>query len=184
MLDMKLSSILAAKKDSILKKWFELIMESYPAGGSNQLAAENDKFNNPTSSTISEGIEGIFDEILRGPDDGKPSGYLGDIVRLRAVQDFLPSEALSFFVSLKGIIRDELRVEITEQHLSHEMLSLEATIDSLLLSAFDVFMERKEKIYEIKVNEVKRDNFRFIQIANRTNAATEDKNNLEMKEEG
>lgn len=183
MLDMKLSSILAAKKDSILKKWFEVIMESYPAGGSSHLTAQGDKFTNPASSTISKGIEGIFVEILRGPDEGKSSDFLGDIVRIRAVQDFLPSQALSFFVSLKRIVREELRSEITEQHLSHEVLSLEATIDSLLLSAFDVFMECKEKIYEIKVNEVKRDNFRFIQRANQTNAAPEGKNNIKTKEE-
>jgi RsbT co-antagonist protein rsbRD N-terminal domain len=189
MLGMQLSSILADKKASILKKWFDEIVESYPSGVANYLKNQGDKFTNPIGSTISKGIEDIFVELIRGPQKENTSKFLGNIVRVIAIQNIPASQALSFFFSLKRIIREELRAEMAEQELSHEILSLESTIDSLALSAFDIFMECREKIYEIKVNEVKRANFRFLQRANLINAADvrkaapEGKNNLKIKEE-
>jgi hypothetical protein len=167
--DMKLSGILTDKKAAILKKWFEVIMESYPSGTSNHLNIQGDSFANPAGTTISRGIEGIFEELLIGPNGNNPSGFSGDIVRIMAVQDFLPSRALAFFFSLKKIIREELRSEMTGE-LSHELLSLESRIDGLALSAFDIFMKCREKIYEIRANELKRANFRHLQRADVINA--------------
>ena len=90
-------------------------------------------------------------------------------MRIRAVQDFTPSQALSFIFPLKRIIREELCVEIAEKQLSDEMLSLESAIDNLALSAFDIYMKCREKIYDIKANEVKRSTFRLLQMANLIN---------------
>ena len=135
------------------------------------------------------GIEDIFVELIRGPHKRNTTMCLGNIVRIVAIQNIPPSQSLSFFFSLKRIIREELHAEIAEQKLSHEIIALESIIDSLALSAFDIFMECREKIYEIKANEVKRMNFRLIQRANLINAdyghkpATEEKNNLKIKEE-
>jgi hypothetical protein len=188
MLYKKLSSILADKKASILKKWLDVIIESYAHDASNYGKAQGNKFTNPIGSTLSKGIEDIFAELLRGLDRKKTAEVLADVVRLRAVQDFLPSEALSFFFSLKTIIRKELSAEIAEQQLSDEMLSLESSIDSFALSAFDMFMQCREKIYEIKANEVHRANFRLLQRANLIHASCGHKpapegNNLTVKEE-
>jgi hypothetical protein len=166
MLYKKLNSILTDKKASILKKWLDVILESYAPDTSTYGKAQGNKFTNPIGSTLSKTVEDIFAELLRGPDKGKTAEALADIVRIRAVQDVLPSQALSFFFSLKNIIREELRAEIAEQQLSDEILSLESTIDSFALSAFDVFMKCREKIYEIKTNEVQRANFRLLQRAN------------------
>lgn len=163
---MRLNSLLADKKASILEKWFDVIIESYPPVTSNFLKTQSNRFANPIGSTISKGIEDIFDELLRGLNKEKTSQFLDNMVRIRAVQDFTPSQAISFIFPLKRIIREELRVEIAEKQLSDEILSLESTIDSLALSAFDIYMKCREKIYEIKANEVKRMTSRLLQRAN------------------
>lgn len=164
--DMRLNSLLADKKASILEKWFDVIIESYPPVTSNFLKTQSNRFANPIGSTISKGIEDIFDELLRGLNKEKTSEFLDNMVRIRAVQDFTPSQAISFIFPLKRIIREELRVEIAEKQLSDEILSLESTIDSLALSAFDIYMKCREKIYEIKANEVRNMTFRLLQRAN------------------
>lgn len=164
--DMRLNSLLSDKKASILGKWFDVIIESYPPATSNFLKTQSNRFANPIGSTISKGIEDIFDEVLRGLNKEKTSQFLDNMVRIRAVQDFTPSQAISFIFPLKRIIREELRVEIAEKQLSDEILSLESTIDSLALSAFDIYMKCREKIYEIKANEVKRMTSRLLQRAN------------------
>lgn len=179
---MRLNSLLTDKKASILGKWFDVIIETYPPDTASFLKNQNNRFANPTGSTISQGIEDIFDALLRGLKpplaEEKISQFLDDIVRIRAVQDFTPSQALSFIFPLKRIIREELRAEIAEKQLSDEILSLESTIDKLALSSFDIYMECREKIYEIKANEVKRSTFRLLQMANLINDTNGEEPNL------
>ena len=91
---MKLNSLLANKKASILEKWFDVIIESYPPDTSNFLKNQSNRFANPIGSTISKGIEDIFDELLRGLNKEKTSQFLDNMVRIRAVQDFTPSQAV------------------------------------------------------------------------------------------
>lgn len=185
--DMRLNSLLADKKASILEKWFDVIIESYPPDTSNFLKTQSNRFANPIGSTISKGIDNIFDELLIGLNKEKTSEFLDNMVRIRAVQNFTPSQALSFIFPLKRIIREELRVEIAEKQLSDEILSLESTIDSLALSAFDIYMKCREKIYDIKANEVKSMTFRLLQMANLINDADghepdlKGSNNLKIK---
>jgi hypothetical protein len=42
-----------------------------------------------------------------------------------------------------------------EDGISHELIERESRIDGLALLCFDIYMKRREKIYEIKVNEIK-----------------------------
>ena len=57
---------------------------------------------------------------------------------------------------MKNVIRQELAEEIRKENLAEELLDLEARIDGLALLAFDVYTQRREKIYEIKADEAKR----------------------------
>jgi len=163
---MALGNILTHKKASILEKWLNVLIETCPPDTSKYLKARGHKSENVIQSAISKGMEDIFDELLRDHEKGKRPEFLDNMVRVLAVQNFPPSKALSFFFSLKKIIRDEVGSVIAEQRLSQDILSLESAIDSLALAAFDVFMECREKIHEIKVNEAKRANFRLLQMAN------------------
>ena len=72
---MRLNSLLADKKASILEKWFDVIIESYPPDTSNFLKTQSNRFANPIGSTISKGIEDIFDELLRGLNKEKTSEF-------------------------------------------------------------------------------------------------------------
>ncbi len=95
------------------------------------------------------------------------SVFLDTIIRIRAIQEFTPSQAVSFVFFLKKIIRDELATGDPRQHsLSDELTLLENQIDSLGLLAFDIFMRCREKLYDIKANEMKNMTFRLLQKAN------------------
>jgi hypothetical protein len=81
---------------------------------------------------------------------------LDEIIRIRALQNFTPSQALAFIFLLKIVIREELAEEIRKENLAAELLDLESRIDGLALLGFDVYTKRREKIYEIKADEAKR----------------------------
>lgn len=152
---MKLENLLAQKRATILGRWFDLIVETYPAETAKFLKRRQDQFANPVGAAVHEGIEGLLTQLATGLDPERISPFLDRIIRVRAIQDFTPSRAVAFVPLLKGIIREELEGEL-ETLESTELAEFESRIDQLTLLAFDVYMACRERIYEIKVNEIKR----------------------------
>jgi len=165
-LDMNLKALLSEKKAAIVKKWFDLIIDNYPADASNFLKKQKNRFSNPVGHTISQGIDGLFDEILHGIDSEKLFPFLNDIIKIKAVQDFSPSKAISFVFLLKQAIREEMGSEIKKKQMSDELRLFEEQIDELALLSFDIYMKCRERIYEIKADEARRMMFRLLQKAN------------------
>lgn len=152
---MVLEELLAQRKASILEKWFRLISETYPAETSSFLKQGKGRFVNPVGWTTSQEIEALYEELLHGMNFDKLSASLDNIIRIRSVQDFSPSQAVVFVFLLKKAIREELEGKIRENRLFDEWLKFEFRIDKLALLAFDIYMKCREKLYEIEVNRMK-----------------------------
>jgi hypothetical protein len=163
---MTLEELLTEKKAAITRRWFDVILATYPADTSNFLKKLKDRFTNPVGHTILEGIERIFDSLLGDADNEKIVQFLDDIIRVRAVQDFTASQAISFIFDLKRVIREELEPGSKEQVPCEELLALDEKIDALALSSFDIFMKCREKLYDIKANELRNMTFRLLQRVN------------------
>ena len=167
---MKLKEYLVQNKKVILGKWFDRIIDSYPTDSSNFLRNEKNRFNNPVGYNISHDVEYLYDSLLGEGDDVRLNECLEDIVRIRTVQDFTPSEAVAFILLLKDVLHEELAVRLSEKQLVEELLAVDAKIDRLGLRCFDIYMKCREKIYEIKANEAK---MRVYKLLERTNLLDE-----------
>lgn len=163
---MKIEQVLLQKKKVVLKEWFRLILETYPDETAQFLKKEKDPFANPVGSKIWDGIDGLFEELLKEINPLKVSSFLDDIIRVRAVQDFTPSQAVTFIFLFKKVIREELRNELGDKGFLDELFRLESRIDELALIAFDVYSKCREMIFEVRTNEVKNRYFRLLQRAN------------------
>jgi hypothetical protein len=155
----ELTDHLTEKRDAILDRWLQLIMETYPAGAVKLFSQNRDRFQNPVRHTVSEGIKLLYDELLteRSPKGAAPC--LDDVIRIRSVQEFSPSEAVAFVFLLKDAIRECLGETYNEPHLSREIRRIESRIDRLALTAFDKYMTCREKIFEIRLNQAKAGGF-------------------------
>jgi hypothetical protein len=152
---MSLKNLLLQKRTAIAKKWCDVVLCAYPQQSQKFLRKQKDRFANPVGATIFEGIESIYDELLQEGDPGRISLFLDNIVRVRAVQDLSASQAVGFVFGLKKVIREELASEIREQGLADELAAFESRIDSLALLCFDVYTACRQKISDIRVNQVK-----------------------------
>lgn len=152
---MELEKHLAQKKARIVGRWLDLIFETYPADSQRFLRKQKDRFANPVGTTISKEIENLYDELIGGLEPHGGSPPLDRIIRIRAIQDFSPSQALSFVFLLKRAIKEEIQKEILEDRLSEDLWTMGSRIDDLALFAFDIYMNCREKLYEIKANEAK-----------------------------
>ena len=153
---MQLAAHLTQKKAAILGRWLDMIFESYPPETAIFLRKEKNRFDNPAGYRISEGLEGLYGVLLQEMERDQVLACLDEIIRIRALQNFTPSQALAFIFLLKVVIREELAEEILKENLAAELLDLESRIDGLALLGFDVYTKRREKIYEIKADEAKR----------------------------
>ena len=148
-----LCELLLKNKSSIVRKWIKLILDSYSIESSKFFDREKNQFSNPVGSTISTNAESIFDEICGGRDFEKITLLLTDFIKIRAIQDFTPSEAVGFVFLLKEVIREELSKELNQEKMSDEMVKLEFVIDKTALIAFDLYMQSREKVFQIRMSE-------------------------------
>ena len=116
---------------------------------------EKDRFDNPAGYRISEGLEGLYGALHQEMERDQILTFLDEIIRIRVLQNFAPSQALAFVFLLKNTIRQELAEEIRKENLAEELLDMEARIDGLALLAFDVYTKRREKLQEIRTGEMK-----------------------------
>jgi hypothetical protein len=153
---MQLITHLSEKKSAILGRWLNRLYGSYPPETAIFLRREKDRFDNPMGYRISEGLEGLYEALLHETERDQVLNFLDEIIRIRALQDYAPSKALAFVFLLKNAMREELAEEIRKEDLAGELLDLEARIDGLALLAFDVYTKRREKLQDLRVDEMKR----------------------------
>jgi hypothetical protein len=166
-LDMNLEQFLLSEKRALVTKWFDLVAGTYPPETARLLKKESNQFANPVGHTILHGLSDLFEQFLGGAPKDSLQSSLDGIIRIRAIQDFTPSQAVSFVFLLKRIVADRLQDESLEERYSAEdLLVFYGKVDELALLAFDIYMQCREKLYEVRVNEVKNRTFRLLQRAN------------------
>jgi len=141
-----LHRFLQEHRDNIQERWLDLVFSGFPAKGHEFLRSEANQFHNPIGHTLRAETAVILQGLIDGiaPETLAPS--LERVVKIRAVQDCLPSEATAFVFQLKAAIRSA--ISDTGQSFD-DLPSLEQTIDRLACDAFDHYMMCKQKIFEI-----------------------------------
>lgn len=149
---MELKKFLEEKRPLILERWFQRVVEEYPSEAREFISnIKKDRFDNPLGFTIFEGLEGLFDHLLHKKD---LNGSLDTFIKLRAIQEFKPSQAVGFIFALKNIIHKELCSQ-SDRGLMEEFQVFSSEIDLLALRLFDIYMESRERLNEVKVNELR-----------------------------
>ena len=167
----RIVKILSGKKGAIVEKCFDLTLKTYPPETSRLLKREEDRFLNPVGFAIRSGIESIFDELVGAMDPDRLLRCVENVVKVRAVQAFTPSEAISFVYLLKRSIREEIGARSprddgrglspqrehggTTDEKEQMLVEIDERIDRIALLAFDVYMQCREKIHELRLKEAK-----------------------------
>lgn len=162
---MRLNDLLVQRKTTIVKKWFAAAIETYPPDTAKFLKNQKDPFSNPVGRTIYNGLEGLFNDLLKETDHEAMRSLLDPIIRIRAIQNFSPAQATGFIFFLKDVIRENIQDEGFETQGFNELLLFESKIDDLGLIAFNLYMKCREKIYELKANEMRNRTFRAFERA-------------------
>jgi hypothetical protein len=151
----------ADQRAKVLSRWFDSIVENYPAETARFLRDQQDPFANPVGAGLRDELAPLLDGVVEGCEPKSLTSSLDRIIRVRALQDMSPSEAVSFVSDLKPILRSVLDGASTD-----ELCRLENRVDRLLLVAFDVFSGCREQVFEIRINEIRNRSLKVMERLN------------------
>lgn len=147
-----LTDLLRRNRDVILSDWADIVFESYPEQTARFMRENRDRFRNPVGHAVSRELPRLYDRLVEGDDAAELAGCIDRFIQIRSVQETKASAALAFIYALKGVIRRRLGGEAGE---GPHWRALEERIDRLGLAAFDIYLGYREKILEIKANEIR-----------------------------
>jgi hypothetical protein len=158
-----LVELIRDRRDAVLAGWLDRILATYPDEGARFMRSTSDPFHNPIGTAIREELGELLEGVLG---DSPPQSHvpsLDRLIRPRAIQDFPPSRAVGIVFSLKEAVRDAVPEEVP---LADDRW-LDRRIDGLAGLAFDLYMQCREKVCEIRVQEYRN---RSITVLERLNS--------------
>lgn len=155
-----LRELLAQRQTAIWEEWRQRIFSSYPEKSAKFFAHQKDRFANPVGQTISDATKLVVEALIKDAlesDDQVPI-HLERMIRIRSVQEFSPSEAVSFVYCLRDALRKQLRADLERSaELRAELRQLEdGPLTQLVLQSFEIYVTCRERLYNVRVNELKR----------------------------
>lgn len=157
---MNLVELLRTHREDITERWFDLIVKTYP-GLSSIFLKKKHRWGNPVGVNIHGAIEGIYDQLLQDEADERLAPLIDTVVRIRAVQEYSPSEATAIFMLLKHVVREfamnvakESGEEISQDFIK-DLWDFESNIDTVVLIAFDIYTKCREKLFELRLQDSK-----------------------------
>ncbi len=158
-----LKPLLLERQRSLTQRWVDQTLATYPKDAGKFLKGQKNQFANPVGHTLEVGLTSLCEQLIAGfgeDDMGAEQlcAAVEPIVKIRSIQDFTPSQAVSFVFLLKAVVRSELAKELKSpsSDLLLELSSFDHRIDQLALFTFDVFTKCRDRFFEIRVNDVKR----------------------------
>ncbi|MGF7184570.1 hypothetical protein GGQ84_000654 [Desulfitispora alkaliphila] len=159
------NDFMTQEREAIISKWFHLMIDEYPDETVRAIKKEKDQFSNPVGHKIYKGIEEVYNMLLEKKDVQEINPLFDDLIRVKAVQDFAPSKAMGFIFVLKKIVRGHLEDKNqSEADYLGGLKQLDEKVENLGLKGFDIYTECRNKIYQLKVDELNR-NYKMMQRA-------------------
>ncbi len=150
---MELAEAFRNYRNKIVEKWVEYTLSTYKS--SNFFQKEGDKFANPVGGAIKEALDALFLLLVNNADPQEFVAPIQKIMRIRAIQDFAPSQAVSPIHAVKHITRDILAADKERNHLVNELYDFDFAVDMAVLAAFDIYMEDRERLYNVRMQEIR-----------------------------
>lgn len=163
--DVQLREFLQARRAAIVDRWTDRTLQVYPPDAAHLMGREKDRFQNPVGHLTRKSLEELYDGLVAERPADQMTAALDGIVRIRAVQDLSPSQAVGFLFLLKGVVREELA-----DGVSVDLTALDSGVDRLALEAFDQYARCREKVHELRRNEIRRQTSGLVECRSRAMA--------------
>ncbi|MDU9050072.1 MAG: RsbRD N-terminal domain-containing protein [Candidatus Electrothrix sp. Rat3] len=150
---MNLLEFLQKKEKKILDIWVERTLDSYTS--SDFFKQAKDQFANPVGANIRAGLTKIFQLILAEAEHQDFAEPLDQVIRIRAVQEFTPAQAIAPILELKWVIRQVFSTDEKGRALLAELAPFDRDVDRITLMSFDMYMNCRDRLHQARIRELK-----------------------------
>jgi hypothetical protein len=148
-----LDRVIVDHRDQILKCWISSVIDAYPEETAKFLRSKPDQFANPVGASIRESLTELLDGLIVGVEPRELTSALDRVIRIRAVQEYSPSDSLGFVFALKGLAKEVIGETGVEG--ARSLAVLDSRIERLGMQAFDVYMTCREQMWAIRAREIR-----------------------------
>jgi hypothetical protein len=152
---MRLRDLLSQRRSALSRRWLDHLLAERGEEGVPP-RRDRDAFADPVGHTLATELPRLVDVLGGDGELSAASAPLEAIIRIRAVQELAPSQAVGFVHRLRDAVRAELADELAGGALGDELAALEGRIERLTLLAFDVFVSVREELSRLRQEELRR----------------------------
>lgn len=155
-----MKTVLRAHEKELGDAWFDRMLASYPDQSRKYFGRVKQSFTNPVGANLYQSLNALLHELLADePDADAVNEHVQLILRIKAVQNVLPSQAVSFVPALKQIIEETCGSELEKAGVGlDQYLDLYSDIDTVALYAFDSYSESRDLIYDMRLQQIRQTN--------------------------
>ncbi len=150
---MNISQALKSRENKILSVWTERTLDSYTSAGF--FKSSQDQFANPVGTNIRTGLTRLFELILAKAEPLEWVEPLDQVIRIRAVQEFTPAQAVAPILELKWVVKQIFSANKEGRELFPELTAFDCEVDRAALIAFDLFMQCRDRLHNARIRELK-----------------------------
>jgi hypothetical protein len=150
---MDLAEALKSHREKIVNRWVEYTLSTYESSAF--FLKERDVFANPVGGNTRQALERLFNLLMENADSTQFTAPLEQILRIRSVQEFTASQAVAPIHAVKHITREVLAADKQNCGLTNDLYDFEFAVDLVVLAAFDIFMQCRERLYQVRIKEIK-----------------------------
>ena len=152
---MALTTVSAGKRDLFVQEWLACTLRTYPDHTGRFLRAERDPFRNPVGHTLRVALGELAAELFGDFDRTRVMASLDAIVRIRAVQDFTPADAVGFVPLARQAARAVADTSDPGQGPG-SLDAIDARIDEMARMAVDLHARCRDEIHAIGARAARR----------------------------
>jgi hypothetical protein len=149
---MSLKTLLQEQRHDIIDSWVKLVLSTYSPDAAEIFHRKKDRFANPIGYNVKAGLAECY-ESLTGDGEPELGKQMEELVKVRAVQQFKPSEAIAFVFLIKDVVRrfaEKLKTELD----SSDLLIFDGRVDKMALLVFDGYMGCRERLHQVRIREL------------------------------
>ena len=150
---MNVSEALKSREDQILSLWIERTLDSYTSSGF--FKKSQDQFANPVGANIRTGLTQLFNLLITEADLQEFAKPLDQVIRIRAVQEFTPAQAVAPILELKWVVKQIFSADKECRYLLSELAPFDCDVDRVALAAFDLYVECRDRLHKARIRELK-----------------------------
>ncbi len=125
-----------------------------------------DQFLNPVGYVVKDATTILFKAIIgEDADQTLIKKNLEDLIKIQAIQQLSPAQALLPLRAIKELIYAHIQKELKSLEDFNTYKEIVDRVDTLMLMAFDIYAQDKETLYRIRVNEVKNAQSQILRFA-------------------